>query len=123
LEQTIAGITEIVTAMEFLINNPEIKHGKIRVGFTPDEEIGRGAHHFDVEIWCRLGIYYGRKPGRRTRENFNAAEAKITFKGKSVHPATPGKMINSILIANDFINALPKGETPKRLKVTKVSFM
>jgi tripeptide aminopeptidase len=67
LEQTIAGITEIVTAMEFLINNPEIKHGKIRVGFTPDEEIGRGAQ-FDVEkFWCRLGIYYGRKPGRRTR--------------------------------------------------------
>jgi tripeptide aminopeptidase len=77
-----AGITEIVTAMEFLINNPEIKHGKIRVGFTPDEEIGRGAHHFDVE---NLGWAYtmdGSKVGELEYENFNAAGAKITFKGK-----------------------------------------
>jgi tripeptide aminopeptidase len=103
-----AGITEIVTAMEFLINNPEIKHGKIRVGFTPDEEIGRGAHHFDVE---NLGWAYtmdGSKVGELEYENFNAAGAKITFKGKSVHPGyAKGKMINSMLIANEFINALP----------------
>jgi tripeptide aminopeptidase len=114
-----AGITEIVTAMEFLINNPEIKHGKIRVGFTPDEEIGRGAHHFDVEKFGADWAYTmdGSQVGELEYENFNAAEAKITFKGKSVHPGyAKGKMINSILIANDFINALPKGETPQETK-------
>jgi len=110
-----AGITEIVTAMEFLINNPEIKHGKIRVGFTPDEEIGRGAHHFDVEKFGADWAYTmdGSQIGELEYENFNAAGAKITFKGKSVHPGyAKGKMINSILIANEFINALPKDETP-----------
>jgi tripeptide aminopeptidase len=114
-----AGITEIVTAMEFLINNPEIKHGKIRVGFTPDEEIGRGAHHFDVEKFGADWAYTmdGSQVGELEYENFNAAGAKITFKGKSVHPGyAKGKMINSILIANDFINALPKDETPQETK-------
>jgi tripeptide aminopeptidase len=114
-----AGITEIVTAMEFLINNPEIKHGKIRVGFTPDEEIGRGAHHFDVEKFGADWAYTmdGSQVGELEYENFNAAGAKITFKGKSVHPGyAKGKMINSILIANDFINALPKEETPQETK-------
>jgi tripeptide aminopeptidase len=111
-----AGITEIVTAMEFLIKNPEIKHGKIRVGFTPDEEIGRGAHHFDVEKFGAKWAYTmdGSQVGELEYENFNAAGAKITFKGKSVHPGyAKGKMINSMLIANDFINKLPKGETPQ----------
>jgi tripeptide aminopeptidase len=114
-----AGITEIVTAMEFLINNPEIKHGKIRVGFTPDEEIGRGAHHFDVEKFGADWAYTmdGSQVGELEYENFNAAGAKITFKGKSVHPGyAKGKMINSILIANDFIIALPKEETPQETK-------
>ncbi|UQD57499.1 peptidase T [Flavobacterium sp. K5-23] len=114
-----AGITEIVTAMEFLINNPEIKHGKIRVGFTPDEEIGRGAHHFDVDKFGADWAYTmdGSQVGELEYENFNAAGAKITFKGKSVHPGyAKGKMINSMLIANDFINALPKGENPQETK-------
>jgi tripeptide aminopeptidase len=114
-----AGITEIVTAMEFLINNPEIKHGKIRVGFTPDEEIGRGAHHFDVDKFGADWAYTmdGSQVGELEYENFNAAGAKITFKGKSVHPGyAKGKMINSMLIANDFINALPEGETPQETK-------
>ena len=114
-----AGITEIMTAMEFLIKNPEIKHGKIRVGFTPDEEIGRGAHHFDVEKFECDWAYTmdGSQVGELEYENFNAAGAKITFKGKSVHPGyAKGKMINSMLIANDFINELPKGETPQETR-------
>ena len=114
-----AGITEIVTAMEFLINNPEIKHGKIRIGFTPDEEIGRGAHYFDVKKFGCDWAYTmdGSQVGELEYENFNAAGAKITFKGKSVHPGyAKGKMINSMLIANDFINELPKGETPQETK-------
>lgn len=114
-----AGITEIVTAMEFLIKNPEIKHGKIRVGFTPDEEIGRGAHHFDVEKFGADWAYTmdGSQVGELEYENFNAAGAKITFKGKSVHPGyAKGKMINSMLIANDFINELPKDEIPQETK-------
>lgn len=114
-----AGITEIVTAMEFLINNPEIKHGKIRVGFTPDEEIGRGAHHFDVAKFGADWAYTldGSQIGELEYENFNAASAKITFKGKSVHPGyAKGKMINSMLIANTFINKLPAGETPEETK-------
>ena len=114
-----AGITEIVTAMEYLINHPEIKHGTIKVGFTPDEEIGRGAHHFDVAKFGAEWAYTmdGSQVGELEFENFNAAGAKITFKGKSVHPGyAKGKMINSMLIANDFINALPKGETPQETK-------
>ena len=114
-----AGITEIVTAMEFLIKNHEIKHGKIRVGFTPDEEIGRGAHHFDVEKFGADWAYTmdGSQVGELEYENFNAAGAKIIFKGKSVHPGyARGKMINSMLIANDFINELPKGETPQETR-------
>jgi tripeptide aminopeptidase len=111
-----AGITEIITAMEYLIQHPEIKHGKIRVGFTPDEEIGRGADKFDVEKFGAQWAYTmdGSQIGELEYENFNAAGATITFKGKSVHPGyAKGKMINSMLIANDFINALPKNETPQ----------
>ena len=114
-----AGITEIVTAMEYLINNPEIKHGKIRIGFTPDEEIGRGAHHFDVDKFGADWAYTmdGSQVGELEYENFNAASAKITFKGKSVHPGyAKGKMINSMLIANTFISKLPPEETPETTK-------
>jgi len=114
-----AGLTEIVSAMEFLIKNPEIKHGKIRVGFTPDEEIGRGADLFDVEKFGAAWAYTmdGSQIGELEYENFNAAGAKITFKGKSVHPGyAKGKMINSMLIASDFIDALPKGQTPEETK-------
>jgi len=112
-----AGITEIMSAMEYLIQHPEIKHGKIRVGFTPDEEIGRGAHKFDVE---KFGCEYaytmdGSQIGELEYENFNAAGAKITFKGKSVHPGyAKGKMINSMLLANEFITALPANEVPEK---------
>ncbi|MCW2121182.1 peptidase T [Flavobacterium sp. 7A] len=114
-----AGITEIVTAMEYLINHPEIKHGEIKVGFTPDEEIGRGAHHFDVAQFGAEWAYTmdGSQVGELEYENFNAAGATITFKGKSVHPGyAKGKMINSLLIANDFINALPKKGIPQETK-------
>lgn len=112
-----AGITEIVTAMEYLVKHPEIKHGKIRVGFTPDEEIGRGAHKFDVAKFGADWAYTmdGSQIGELEYENFNAAGAKITFKGKSVHPGyAKGKMINSMLIANKFISKLPKEEVPEK---------
>jgi tripeptide aminopeptidase len=114
-----AGITEIVTAMEFLIQNPEIKHGKIRIGFTPDEEIGRGAHKFDVAKFGAAWAYTmdGSQIGELEYENFNAAGAKLIFKGKSVHPGyAKGKMINSMLLAAHFINELPKKETPETTK-------
>lgn len=112
-----AGITEIMTAMEYLIQHPEIKHGKIRVGFTPDEEIGRGAHKFDVAKFGADWAYTmdGSQIGELEYENFNAAGAKITFKGKSVHPGyAKGKMINSMLLANKFILMLPEGEVPEQ---------
>lgn len=111
-----AGITEIVTAMEYLINHPEIKHGTIKVGFTPDEEIGRGAHKFDVEKFGAEWAYTmdGSQVGELEYENFNAAGAKITVKGKIVHPGyAKGKMINSMYYASEFINALPRLETPE----------
>ncbi|MFY7730665.1 MAG: peptidase T [Flavobacterium sp.] len=114
-----AGITEIVTAMEYLIQHPEIKHGKIRIGFTPDEEIGRGAHKFDVEKFGADWAYTmdGSQIGELEYENFNAAGAKVTFKGKSVHPGyAKGKMINSMLIANGFVSTLPKNEVPEQTK-------
>ncbi|MGB3608439.1 MAG: peptidase T [Psychroserpens sp.] len=111
-----AGITEIVSAMEYLINHPEIKHGNIRVGFTPDEEIGRGAHKFDVEKFGADWAYTmdGSQIGELEYENFNAAGAKVVFKGKIVHPGyAKGKMVNSMYIATEFINSLPRMETPE----------
>ena len=111
-----AGITEIVTAMEYLINNPEIKHGPIRVGFTPDEEIGRGAHKFDVEKFNAEWAYTmdGSQIGELEYENFNAAGAKITVKGRSVHPGyAKGKMVNAVLIANKIVSEFPKHEIPE----------
>ncbi len=111
-----AGIAEIITAMEYLIQHPEIKHGAIRIGFTPDEEIGRGAHKFDVEKFGADWAYTmdGSQIGELEYENFNAAGAVVTVKGKSVHPGyAKNKMINSILIANQFISLLPKEEVPQ----------
>ncbi|WP_086477140.1 peptidase T [Arenibacter amylolyticus] len=112
-----AGITEIVTAMEYLIQHPEIKHGKIRVGFTPDEEIGRGAHKFDVAAFGADWAYTmdGSQIGELEYENFNAAGVKVKISGKSVHPGyAKGKMINAVLIANEFISSLPANEVPQK---------
>ncbi len=111
-----AGIAEIMTAMEYLVQHPEIKHGEIRVGFTPDEEIGRGAHKFDVNKFGAAWAYTmdGSQIGELEYENFNAASAKVLIKGKSVHPGyAKGKMINAISIANEFIGILPPEETPQ----------
>ena len=112
-----AGVTEIVSAMEYLIQHPEILHGKIRICFTPDEEVGKGAHLFDVEKFGADWAYTmdGSQIGELEYENFNAASAKITIKGKIVHPGyAKGKMINSILIANDYIAAVPSEEVPEK---------
>ena len=111
-----AGITEIITAMEYLIQHPEIKHGEIKVAFTPDEEVGKGAHKFDVEKFGAKWAYTmdGSQIGELEYENFNAAGGKVVVEGKSVHPGyAKGKMINSLLIANDFIASLPKNEIPQ----------
>ncbi|CAL2063303.1 peptidase T [Tenacibaculum sp. 190524A05c] len=112
-----AGVTEIVSAMEYLIQNPEIKHGKIRICFTPDEEVGKGAHLFDVEKFGAQWAYTmdGSQIGELEYENFNAAGAVVTINGKIVHPGyAKGKMVNSMTIASDFINALPADEVPER---------
>lgn len=111
-----AGIAEIMTAMEYLVKHPEIEHGKIRIGFTPDEEIGRGAHKFDVEKFGAAWAYTmdGSQIGELEYENFNAASAKVVITGKSVHPGyAKGKMINAISIANEFMGILPPEETPQ----------
>jgi tripeptide aminopeptidase len=111
-----AGITEIVSAMEYLVQHPEIKHGKIRIGFTPDEEIGRGAHKFDVDKFGADWAYTmdGSQVGELEYENFNAAGALVSIKGKIVHPGyAKGKMVNSMYIATDYINSLPRLETPE----------
>lgn len=111
-----AGIAEIMTAMAYLINHPEIKHGKIRVAFTPDEEIGRGPHKFDVEAFQANYAYTadGGPLGELEYESFNAAGAKITIKGNNIHPGTAkGKMVNSAKIAMEFNNKLPADEAPE----------
>lgn len=111
-----AGVCEIVSAMEYLIQHPEIKHGPVKVGFTPDEEIGRGAHKFDVKKFGAEWAYTmdGSQIGELEYENFNAASADITIKGKIVHPGyAKGKMVNSMYYAQQFIDALPKDETPE----------
>ena len=111
-----AGVAEIITAVEYLQLHPEIEHGKIRIAFNPDEEIGQGAHKFDVE---RFGADWGYtmdggEVGELEFENFNAAVAKVTFKGRNVHPGyAKHKMVNSIRIANQFILMLPRWETPE----------
>ncbi|MED1776647.1 peptidase T [Bacillus subtilis] len=111
-----AGIAEIMTAMDYLIKHPEIKHGTIRVAFTPDEEIGRGPHKFDVKRFNASFAYTvdGGPLGELEYESFNAAAAKITIKGNNVHPGTAkGKMINSAKIAMKLNSLLPADEAPE----------
>lgn len=111
-----AGIAEIITAVEYLIKHPEVPHGTIKIGFTPDEEIGRGPNHFDVEKFGADLAYTmdGGAVGELEYENFNAAGAKVTVHGRNVHPGyAKNKMINSVLIANEYIASLPENETPQ----------
>ena len=111
-----AGICEIITACEYLLNNPQIKHGPIRIGFTPDEEIGRGAHKFDVEKFNADWAYTvdGSQVGELEYENFNAAMAKVKVRGKIVHPGyAKNKRVNSMYFASEFINSLPEKERPE----------
>ena len=111
-----AGIAEIITAMDHLINHPEIKHGKIRICFTPDEEVGRGTKYFDVEKFGADFAYTldGSEIGELEYENFNAASAKISVKGRSVHPGSAkNMMINSILVATQIIQSLPPDQRPE----------
>ncbi|WP_186668250.1 peptidase T [Sporosarcina sp. BP05] len=112
-----AGIAEIVTAMEYLLANPDLKHGKLRIAFTPDEEIGRGPHKFDVEKFGAKYAYTmdGGPLGELQYESFNAAAAKVTFHGVSVHPGSAkDKMVNSVLLANQFQAAMPVNEIPEK---------
>lgn len=111
-----AGIAEIMTAMAYLINHPEIKHGKVRVAFTPDEEIGRGPHKFDVAAFNAKFAYTvdGGPLGELEYESFNAAAAKITIKGRNIHPGSAkGKMVNSAKIAMELHRKLPASEAPE----------
>jgi len=111
-----AGIAEIVSAVVYLKEHPEIKHGKIRIGFNPDEEIGLGAHKFNVaQFGCEWAYTMdGGEVGELEFENFNAASAKISFKGRNVHPGyAKNKMINSIRVANRFMSMLPADEAPE----------
>lgn len=111
-----AGIAEIMTAMDYLIQHPEIKHGKIRVGFTPDEEIGRGPHKFDVSAFDATYAYTmdGGPLGELQYESFNAAGVKVTINGTNIHPGTAkGKMVNSAKIAMEFNSKLPVDEAPE----------
>ena len=111
-----AGIAEIVSAMVYLMEHQEIKHGKIRIGFNPDEEIGLGAHKFNVDAFACDWAYTmdGGEVGELEFENFNAASAKVTVQGRNVHPGyAKGKMINALLVAHKFISMLPAGERPE----------
>ncbi len=111
-----AGIAEIISAVAYLQQHPEIKHGDIRIAFNPDEEIGQGAHKFDVQLFgCDFAYTMdGGEVGELEYENFNAAAAKVTFKGRNVHPGSAKhKMLNSIRVANQFIIMLPRWETPE----------
>lgn len=111
-----AGIAEIITAMEYLIENPDIKHGTIKIGFTPDEEVGKGADKFDVELFEAKYAYTidGGEIGELEYENFNAAYARITVNGRNVHPGNAkNKMINSITLAQELTRHLPKMEVPE----------
>jgi peptidase T. Metallo peptidase. MEROPS family M20B len=111
-----AGVAEIVTAMDYLLRHPEIRHGKVRVAFTPDEEIGRGPHKFDVR---RFGADYaytidGGPLGELQYESFNAAQAKITIYGSNIHPGSAkGKMVNSLRLGMELHSLLPAGQTPE----------
>lgn len=110
-----AGVAEIMTAAEYLLAHPEIRHGRIRIGFTPDEEIGRGTDHFDVKLFGADCAYTvdGGAPGELEYENFNAAGARLLIRGCSVHPgAAKGRMKNALLIAMEFQSLLPVSENP-----------
>ena len=110
-----AGVAEIIAAVAYLKEHPEIEHGKIRIGFNPDEEIGLGAKKFDVQAFgCKWAYTMdGSEVGELEFENFNAAAAKVTVQGRNVHPGyAKNKMINSLLVAQEFINLLPADETP-----------
>ena len=112
-----AGIAEIITAMEFMMQHPEIPHGNIRICFTPDEEIGRGAHHFDVEAFGADWAYTmdGSQVGELEYENFNAARAEICVHGKSVHPGyARNKMINALSVLQEMLTCLPAEEVPEK---------
>lgn len=111
------GVAAIIAAMQYLKNHPEIKHGKVRIGFTPDEEIGAGADHFDVKKFgCAWGYTIdGGQVGELEYENFNAASAKLYFKGLNVHPGyAKGKMLNASLRAIEFASWIPKDQRPER---------
>lgn len=111
-----AGIAEIMSAMEYLMDNSEIKHGTIKVAFTPDEEVGRGPNHFDVKKFNADLAYTidGGVIGELQYENFNAAGAKVTIHGRNVHPGSAkNKMVNSIFIGNEFASMLPENEKPE----------
>ena len=110
-----AGVAEIVSACEYLLAHPEIKHPRIAVGFTPDEEIGRGADHFDVEKFGASYAYTvdGGEIGEIEYENFNAASVKVTVKGVNIHPGSAkNRMKNAILMANEFLSMMPPAEIP-----------
>lgn len=110
-----AGVAEIMTMAEYLLEHPELKHGKIRIGFTPDEEVGAGADYFDVELFGAKYAYTvdGGKLGELEYENFNAAGAKVLFQGRSVHPGeAKNKMKNALLLAMEFQAMLPVFENP-----------
>ena len=111
-----AGVAEIMTAAEYLMAHPEIEHGKIRIGFTPDEEIGRGVDFFDVKAFGADFAYTmdGGYEGELEYENFNAASAKIAIQGRNVHPGyAKNKMVNAIRVAHEFMSLLPGNETPE----------
>ncbi len=111
-----AGIAEIISAVDYLMHHPEIRHGRIRIAFNPDEEIGQGAHKFDTELFGADWAYTmdGGAVGELEYENFNAAVARVTFGGRNVHPGyAKHKMINSMRIANQFVIMLPRWETPE----------
>ncbi len=110
-----AGIAEIMTAMDYLKSHPQIEHGKICIAFTPNEEVGRGADHFNISKFEADFAYTidGGPIGELEYENFNAAGAKISIQGRNIHPGSAkGKMINAILLAQEYVDQLPKGETP-----------
>ena len=121
-----AGIAEIMTAMEYLINNPEVKHGDIKVAFTPDEEIGTGCNNFNVEAFGAEFAYTldGGEVGEISYETFNAAGAVVTFNGRNVHPGSAkGKMIHSGIMAMEFFNELPQDQRPEKTQDYEGFFM
>ena len=115
-----AGIAEIITAIDYLIKNPDIKHGEVKLAFGPDEEIGTGSNNFDVEGFGADFAYTidGGPLGELQYENFNAASALVSFKGTNVHPGTAkGKLVNSILLALDFQKSLPENDVPEKTEL------